>query len=91
MIVTNFDQYQPRFRVWLRSLGAADGDDVKLYEYIIWVSNKAEEFKKINELGFFITREEDHNKFTAWLESHVFEEFDGGIAKDSEVEGALNK
>jgi hypothetical protein len=70
MIIANIDEYQPRFRAWLRSLDAKTGDDVKMYEYIIWVTRKFTEFKKAEGVTFLNT--EGHRKFTEWL----FEEAD---------------
>jgi hypothetical protein len=65
MIVSNFEEYQPRFRAWLRSLNAKDGDDVKTYEYIIWNGRKCAEFQKANGITFL--NDEGHRKFTEWL------------------------
>ncbi|MCM3205632.1 hypothetical protein M3637_14270 [Paenibacillus illinoisensis] len=45
-----------------------------MYEFQIWASSKAEEFKKINNIGPYMTRKEDHDRFTAWLDSQVTEE-----------------
>ncbi|MEK5396007.1 hypothetical protein [Paenibacillus sp. FSL K6-2859] len=65
MIVENFTQYQPRFRAWLRSLGVIEGSSVMLFEYMSWVSRKADEYMSIAGITFF--NEGDHVNFTEWL------------------------
>lgn len=69
MIVENFSQYQPRFRAYLRFLGAKEGDTVKLYEYIIWVTRKCDEYKRMH--GLKCLSERDHEKFTEWLDVDI--------------------
>jgi hypothetical protein len=69
VILENIDEYQPRFRAWLRSLSAKEGDVVKTYEYIIWVSRKASEFKRVDGVTFL--NAEGHLKFTEWLFEEV--------------------
>lgn len=50
MIITpehfNPQETQPFFRYWLLAIGAQIGDDIPVYEYLIWNSEQVQDFKK---------------------------------------------
>ncbi|MEK4360831.1 hypothetical protein NYE48_27880 [Paenibacillus sp. FSL M7-1455] len=69
MIVENLEQYQPRFRIWLRSLGVLDGGEVSLSDYMAWAFSKAEEYKR--QVGVIFLNETGHQEFTEWLENEL--------------------
>lgn len=72
MIVDLRADYQERFRLYLKDLGKRDGDEVILYEYLIWNSRKCGEFKK--ELGKKWTdtiRTDEQEEFMEFLRRKV--------------------
>lgn len=72
MTVGDIDSYQPRFRAWLRFLGAQTGDAVVTVEYMIWNSAEANEFERVRGRRPS-TSEAMSNDFTDWLDAKAAE------------------
>lgn len=64
MIIQNVE-YQPRFKAFLLHNRINVGDEIKLYEFIIWCNKKCSDFMKIKNIKFL--NENSHAEFTDWL------------------------
>ncbi|NYV64611.1 hypothetical protein HYI36_05035 [Bacillus sp. Gen3] len=69
MKITNehFETSQPRFIAYLYHHNIKQGDSIKLYEFMIWITTKEVEFKKIHKINSIFSLKHGQDKFTEWL------------------------
>jgi hypothetical protein len=57
--------YQPRFEAFIQHKKLKLGEEIRTFEYIVWINEKCTHFKKLN--GYQILNDEGHEQFTKWL------------------------
>lgn len=63
------DEYQPRFQAFLKYKNAVSHTEVKMYEFIVWVSGHVADFKRIKSIE--ILHDNIQDEFTDYLWEQV--------------------
>ncbi|HDR7208202.1 hypothetical protein [Bacillus cytotoxicus] len=50
MKVTNLEECQPRFVSFCKAHNLSEGDEWQTWDYMVWVANKANEFRRLHGL-----------------------------------------
>ncbi|MBU9714440.1 hypothetical protein [Evansella tamaricis] len=62
--------YQARYMSYCKAKGIEPGAHFKSWDYIVWVQDKSEQFKRENGINS-LNSDELHRKFTSWLLKEV--------------------
>lgn len=66
------DNVNIRVKVYLEATNQ-NLEDFKAYKYISWISNKWDEWCKLNNKNYYRLNENDHAEFDKWLNNIVME------------------
>lgn len=61
------NDYQPRFHAYLNHVGKDSVDQVKIHEFIIWISEKWREFDRMQGKTDTGRTKEEQERFTEYL------------------------
>ena len=62
--LTLFDEhYQPRFQAYLDHMGATHKSEVKMHDYIVWISRLAYDFKRLHGIRTLHGRQDEFTKY----------------------------
>lgn len=71
MKVTNLEECQPRFIAFCKAHDLSEGDEWQKWDYMAWIANKANEFRRLNGLKDWDSLgklENGHARFTEYLQ-----------------------
>lgn len=64
MQLTLFDEhYQPRFQAYLDHMNATHKSEVKMHDYIVWISGLAEDFKRLHGIHTLHGRQDEFTDY----------------------------
>lgn len=62
------EEYQPRFKAFLKATGKTHVSEVKFFEFRMWISKHFKDFRKIHGLcPYEPMSREQHDRFTEYL------------------------
>jgi hypothetical protein len=71
-IIPNYDNFQPRFKLYMEHNGLKPGDHYKSYEYINWICELAANFKASRgKSPSDVIAPDEQDKFTDYIKDKV--------------------